>query len=209
MKNKKKSNRARNDKLILEILNTETNKSAKIHFPIITPNRHKWFNSLNLKPDNYVILNSNFPISDVNRAILNAQSSLQEINYFSLIYFQEMEEDGREIFCDLIRSGYVKVENSRDIIDLLNNLNLYYTEKNVHTPSDVAWFKLCLFQAFSGNGGEIPECSQSTFNCMGKFIIEQEKGMFYKNMYIGLYSQDAPRKWDGIVPDCMRLFDSK
>ena len=126
-----------------------------------------------------------------------------------MIYFHELEEDGREIFCDLIQSGYVKVENSRDIIDLLNNLNLYYTVKNVHTPSDVTWFKLCLFQAFSGNSGEIPECSQGTFNCMGKFIMEQEKGMFYKNMYIGLYSQDVPRKWDGIVPDCMRLFDSK
>lgn len=83
-----------------------------------------------------------------------------------------------------------------------------YSVKNVHTPSDAAWFKLCLSQAISGGGGDIPECSPGTLNCMGKFIIEHEKGMFYKDMYIGLYSQDAPKKWDGKVPDCVKLFDS-
>ena len=205
---KKKNNNSKNEKLILEIMNLETNKSAKIHFPVNTPNRRKWFDSLNLKPNNYVILNSNFPIPEINSAFFSPQSNLQEINYFSLLYFCEMEQRGKEIFYDLIRSGYVKVQNSRDIINLLNNLDLYYSVKNVHTPSDVAWFKLCLSQAISGCGGDIPESSPGTLNCMGKFIIEHEKGMFYKDMYIGLYSQDAPKKWDGKIPDCVKLFDS-
>ena len=192
-------------KLKLKIANKSTGKYAEVHFPVITPTRRKHLDSLGLSEDNYIITSSDFHIPQVNNAILKKSANLEEINYFALLYFYEMEQNGRDTIDLLIKSGYVNIDSTHDILEVLNHLDNYYIINGASTPGKVALSYIELAKKF---GCQLDEnFTEKQLEFTGKKIVESEKGIFYKCNYIALYPVTKQKEKPPVeIPDCVKLF---
>ena len=90
------------NKLKLTIVNTDTNKIAEVHFPVTTPTRQKHFDSLELTNKNFHILKSNFHLPAISEAIMSPNSDLNDINFFAYLYNDEMDDNARAVFVNLL-----------------------------------------------------------------------------------------------------------
>lgn len=201
----------KHNKLKLTIVNTDTNKIAEVHFPVTTPTRQKYFDSLELTNKNFHILKSNFHLPAISEAIMSPNSDLNDINFFAYLYNDEMDDNARAVFDLLIESKYAKVGNSSEILTLLNNLDFYYFLKNVRSPSDVANFYLSFMDNPAVNKKKAM-LTDSDILHLGRDLVRAEEGMFYKDYYIGIYRtlkkmEFYPHRIK--VPEQFRIVDSK
>ena len=122
-------NKTKKDKLRITLVNTRTMKTEEVHFPVITPTRRKYFDSLESQNgDKYIILCADFHITEVNEMLLRNGTNvdINALNYWATLYFVECEDAARKIFDVLVKSKYVPINSVKDMLDVLANLNQYY-----------------------------------------------------------------------------------
>ena len=189
-------NKSNKRKLEISLVNTKTLKSAVVYFPVITPTRRKYFDSLEYKKgDEFIILGADFHIREVNEMLLRNGTNvdLNELNYWATIYYNECEEPARKMFDALVESGYVKINCVKDMLTILANLNQYYYIENVRSCKEIALFHMKL-QCLRGNPIDYKSLPDYILNEAGEAIKAHEKGIFYKNRYIGFYGKPKPQR---------------
>ena len=189
-------NKFNKEKLEISLVNTRNMKSAVVYFPVITPTRRKYFDSLEYKKgDEFIILGADFHIREVNEMLLRncINIDLNELNYWATIYYNECEEAARKMFDALVESGYIKINCVKDLLTILANLNCYYYIDNVKNCKEVALFRMKL-QCFLGKPIDYKSLPDYLLCEAGEAIKTQEKGIFYKNRYIGFYGKPKPQR---------------
>lgn len=189
MKNKK-------EKLKLTLVNVRNMKSAEVHFPVITPTRRKRFDSFESQTsDRIIVLGAVSHIREINDMLLRKgkQIDIYALNYWATIYFNECEENARKMFDVLVESKYIPINSAEDMLTILANLDCYYYIENVKNCKEVALFHMKL-QCFLGKPIDYKSVPDWCLEEAGKAIDEHEKGIFYKNYYVGLYGKAKAKK---------------
>lgn len=195
----------RQNKLRLTITNTVTGRSAEIHFPLLGYQRRRYFEELKLTKDNYLITSANFHIKQVNDVILKHDADLNEIAFFCLLYFHEMQLEACKTFDILVKSGYVQLNSTKDLLNILHTLDNYYIIEGASIPSQVAQAYLALASEFGCQPWK--ELTEEQLDYTGKKIATSEKGIFFEGNYIALYPTSPPKEKPPVeIPDCVKLF---
>lgn len=184
------------EKLKLTLVNVRNMKSAEVHFPVITPTRRKHFDSLESQTgDRIIVLGAVSHISEINEMLLRngKQIDINALNYWATIYFNECEENARKMFDVLVESKYIPINSAEDMLTILANLDRYYYIENVKNCKEVALFHMKL-QCFLGKTTDYKSVPDWCLEEAGKAIAESEKGIFYKNYYVGLYWKPKPQR---------------
>ena len=189
-------NKTTKEKLELSLVNTRTMKSAVVYFPVITPTRRKYFDSLEYRNgDRIIILGAVSHIKEINDMLLRKgkQIDINMLSYWATIYFNECEENARKMFDVLVESKYIPINSAEDMLTILANLDRYYYIENVKNCKEVALFHMKL-QCFLGKTIDYKSVPDWCLEEAGKAIAESEKGIFYKNYYVGSYWKLKPQR---------------
>ncbi len=185
--------------------NSNTGDCAWLKLPTTRDAVKELFAKLQIKGNNYLISDCNFPIEQITSAILRCRN-LNELNYFA-VKFSELDPQGRERFRQIIGSGVDWVECVAHCINLIYGMDYtFFSLSSVSTYEQVCEFHLAC-QKLSHAYVPTQHIPQEKYAQIGKELAHAEHGKFFEGNYIARTRKYYPDVYDGKIPSNYRVTD--
>ena len=205
MKQNSNKNYGQNYTFSVMVENSFTGDCAWLKLPTTREAVKELFTKLQIKGNNYLISDCNFPIEEVTNAILRCRN-LDELNYFAS-KFAELDVQARERFRQIVASGCDYADTVAQCINLVYGMDYtFFTLSGVSTYEQVCEFHLACLK-LSRDYVPTQYISREMYRRIGEEFARSERGKFFEGNYIARTRNYYPDTYDCKVPVTYKVTD--